>query len=146
MRSRRRQYLCPKHRCRATKRAIIGMSANRKPIRFHRRGDIGPRFSRRRISTGLALGQVAEMPSNGAGLRDPDILARLENMLDSAPEGTQAKWLANDERVHHHTHYQRLIVVGLPHLVELIDHHVGEIYGIDLTADDGRAVVQLLRI
>ena len=50
------------------------------------------------------------------------------------------------KRVHHDAHHQRLVPRRLPHLVELVDDHVGEVARRGLPPDHRGTVVQFQRV
>jgi hypothetical protein len=82
------------------------------------------------------------MIGNLARAAAPDALT-LRAMGESAAQPAQAKRLSEDVGVDRNVHHQWMALGLLEHLVELIDHHVGETAGGMPAVDDGLRIVGL---
>src|SRR5688572_18154446 len=82
------------------------------------------------------------MIRNLARATSPDALT-LRAMRESAAQPAQAKRLAEDVGMDRNVHHQWMALGLLEHLVELIDHHVGETARGMPAVDDGLRIVGL---
>src|SRR4029077_15524190 len=74
-----------------------------------------------------AFRQALAMARDLAGRGDPQPIAVAEDVADGVAESAQAERLADDEGVHRDREDQRVFSGLLQHLVELVDHHLGEL-------------------
>jgi hypothetical protein len=74
-----------------------------------------------------ALWQALAIARDRAGRGDPQPIAVADDVADGVAERAQTERLADDERVHRDREDQRVFSRLLRHLVELVDHHLGEL-------------------
>ena len=88
------------------------------------------------------------MFADGAGRGQPDLaaVARAGQVLECPPQVAQPVGLAHDVGMKRKAHDERLSAGLFAHLLEIVDNHLREGAGVHAARDDGRDVVEFLRI